>query len=111
MKLGHTSLLETHRRIGWSRWSREFLRIGATTSAGESRCRARASDAAVDRRWGCGLCRSAAPDQVLVLRPVPSAAREYPRRADAAIVVRCAENDDAAIGGQRERGCGLPHGA
>src|SRR5262249_34930847 len=115
-----TSLLETHRRIGWSRWSREFLRIGATTSAGEYRCRARASvvigpadhdDAAVDKLWGCVLCPGAAPDQVLVLRPVTSAAREYPRRADAAIVVRCAENDDAAIGGQRERGCGLPHGA
>src|SRR5262245_10261898 len=120
MKLGHTSLLETHRRIGWSRWSREFLRIGATTSAVEYRCRARASvvigpadhdDAAVDRRWGSGLCRSAAPGQVLVLRPVTAAAREYPCRADAAIVVRCAENDDAAISRQRERGCGLTHSA
>ena len=87
---------------------------------GKYRCRARASvvigpadhdDAAVDRRWGCGLCRSAAPSQVLVLRPVSSAAREYPCRADAAIVVRCAKDDDAPIGGQRERGCGFPHSA
>ena len=53
------SFLETHRRIRWSRWSREFLRIGATTSLGEHRCRACAAvvirpadhvDATVDRR-------------------------------------------------------------
>jgi hypothetical protein len=52
----HTSFLEI--RIKSSRWSREFLGIGATTSAGEYRCRASASvvirpanhdDAAVDR--------------------------------------------------------------
>src|SRR5262249_58664057 len=96
------------------------LRIEATTFVGKYRCRARASvvigpadhdDAAVDRRWGSGLCRSAAPGQVLVLRPVTAAAREYPCRADAAIVVRCAENDDAAISRPRERGCRFPHGA
>jgi hypothetical protein len=50
------SFLEIHRRIRWSRWSREYLRIGATASAGKYRCRARASVVigpadAVDRRW------------------------------------------------------------
>jgi hypothetical protein len=53
------SFLEIHCRIRCSRWSREFLRIGATASAGEYRCRSRVSvvirpadhdDAAVDRR-------------------------------------------------------------
>src|SRR5438552_4948579 len=48
---------------------------------------------------------------MLVLRPVSSAAREYPCRADAAIVIRCAEDDDAPIGGQRDRGCRLPNSA
>src|SRR5207253_10322010 len=46
---------------------------------------------------------------MLVLRPVTSAAREYPCRADAAIVIRCAEDDDAPIGGQRDRGCRPPN--
>jgi ABC-type uncharacterized transport system substrate-binding protein len=37
------SFLQSQRRIRWSRWPRGFLRIGATASAGEYRCRSRAS--------------------------------------------------------------------
>ena len=35
-------------------------------------------------------------------------ARERPRRADAAIVVKSADHDDAAVGGQRDRGWVCP---
>src|SRR5262249_26857287 len=80
------SFLENHRRIRWSRWSREFVIRPADHV-----------DATVDR------C-SAAANQM-------SAAREYPCRADAAIVSTCAEDDDAPIAGQRDRGCRLPNSA
>src|SRR5262249_47285005 len=106
------SFLQIHRLIRWSRWPQAFLRIGATAAAREHRRRTRAplvtrwaedEGAVAGRRdGGCAPPHSAGTTQPLALRPVTAAAGEHPRRADAPIVVRSADHDDAAVGGKRD---------
>src|SRR5262249_56901740 len=110
-----------HRRIRWRRWPWRSSIIGVPVAARERRRLANApavirsaddDDAIVGGRdRACGLSHSAGANQILALRPVAAAAREHPRRADAPTVVRSTDHHDAAVGGKRDRGCGLSHSA